>query len=38
MALDREKAMGFKYDWVVHARLDTMWGSPVEPHYEWKKV
>jgi len=37
MALDRENELGKKYDWIVHARLDAMWGEPIRPFYDWSK-
>ena len=35
MALKREKETGQKYLWVVHARLDTVWGEPVRGARDW---
>jgi hypothetical protein len=38
MVLEREKLVGFQYDWVFHGRLDAAWGAPVKPHYLWSNV
>jgi hypothetical protein len=35
MALKEEQTSGYTYRWVVHARLDTIWGYPVRPYYMW---
>jgi hypothetical protein len=35
MALREEQAAGYTYRWVVHARLDMVWGAPVRPYYMW---
>jgi hypothetical protein len=31
MMLKHEKDQSISYDWVVHARLDAAWGSPINP-------
>lgn len=36
MAVQREEKTGVKYQWVIHARLDSAWGEPVRPLYEWR--
>jgi hypothetical protein len=38
MAMEREKQMGFTYDWVFHGRIDSAWGAPVKPYFMWSKV
>jgi hypothetical protein len=35
LALAEESAGGFKYDWVVHGRLDSAWAAPIKPYYMW---
>ena len=35
MAVAEEKRTGVKYSWIVHSRLDTMWGEPIKPLYIW---
>mmetsp|Transcript_9186 Transcript_9186/g.9256 ORF Transcript_9186/g.9256 Transcript_9186/m.9256 type:complete len:663 (-) Transcript_9186:193-2181(-) len=35
MAIETEKKMGYRYSWVVHARLDSAWGEPLRPYHCW---
>jgi len=37
MMLKNEVIMNISYSWVVHARLDMAWGTPVKPYYYWTK-
>jgi len=36
--LEQEALNGKKYTWVVHARLDTGWGEPVQPINNWSPM
>ena len=33
----RELALGVQYTWVVHTRLDTVWGEPVRSARDWSQ-
>jgi len=35
LAVRREAATGLQYTWVVHARLDAVWGEPVRAFRDW---
>ena len=34
-AIKKESDLGFKYTWIVHARLDSAFGEPIPPYYGW---
>ena len=35
MVLKKEISNGYNYTWIVHARLDTVWGEPVRAARDW---
>lgn len=35
---DYEKMYGMNFTWVVHARLDTIWGEPIQPVTYWSTL
>jgi hypothetical protein len=36
MAVQYEKEANIKFDWIVMARLDTLWGSPIQHISKWE--